>query len=263
MSILGQTRPVSELIVVDDGSSDDTASRLERYGTSIRYLSQRNQGPAAARNHGIREARGDFVTFLDSDDLWVPNKMLMMEIPWEFVERYPDVDFIFGKMANVFQDTGKENEDFINSEAREYLASKSGNLDRLFEHLIVQNFIGTPTLMARRESLMRVGFFDEKRKIGEDYDYWLRAAVLSRWGFVDEVLVKRRRHSGNLIADWIRWNVATAEVLEETAVPLSLSRRGASELLARRLGDLNYDIGSAYLKQGKMGSAYTFLNKGS
>jgi glycosyltransferase involved in cell wall biosynthesis len=256
-SILGQTCPVSEVIVVDDGSTDDTVSRMERYGTSIRYISQRNQGPAAARNHGIRVAQGDFVTFLDSDDLWVPQKV---EMQLEFIERNPSVDFVFGRMANVFQDTGVEDDDFINAEARDYLAENPGNLERLFEHLIVQNFIGTPTLMARRESLARVGIFDEKRKIGEDLDYWLRAAVLCKWGFIDEVLIKRRRHTGNLISDWIRWNIATIRVLEEVAGPLSVSRPGTSELLARRLANLNYDIGSAYFKQGKMGSAYAFLS---
>ncbi len=170
----------------------------------------------------------------------------------EFVEGHPSVDFIFGRMANVFQDSGLEKDDFINADAREYLVENAGNLERLFEHLIVQNFIGTPTVMARRESLARVGIFDEKMKIGEDLDYWLRAAVLCKWGFIDEVLIKRRRHTGNLISDWLRWNTATIHVLEETAAPLSISRPGASELLARRLGNLRImTLAPRILSRGK------------
>jgi glycosyltransferase involved in cell wall biosynthesis len=257
-SILGQTHPVSELIVVDDGSTDDTAIRLKKYGTAVRCISQSNQGPAAARNNGIREACGEFIMFLDSDDIWVPRKI---EIQLEFVAKNPDLEFIFGKMANVFQDTGLESDDIISPEAHRYLAENASNLERLFELLISQNFIGTPTLMARREAVARVGYFDEKRRIGEDFDYWLKASVQCRWGFVDEVLIKRRRHSGNSIGDWIKWNTATIQVLEETAGPLSLSRKGAPELLAQRLRELNYDIGSAYFKQRKMGSANAYLTR--
>jgi glycosyltransferase involved in cell wall biosynthesis len=257
-SVLSQTCPVSEIIVVDDGSTDDTVGRLKTYGTTIKYLNQRNQGPGAARNHGIRESKGDFITILDSDDIWVPQKL---EIQLRFAEQNPGVDFIFGKMVNVFQDTGLETEDFIIPDALRYLTENASNLERLFELLISQNFIPTSTLMARREAVTRVGFFDEKRRIAEDLDYWLKAAIQSRWGFVDEVLIKRRRHSGNLISDWIKWNIAAYHVLEDTARPLSLLRQNATEILERRLRELNYDIGSAYFKQGRMKSAYPFLKR--
>ncbi|HET7536321.1 MAG TPA: glycosyltransferase family A protein, partial [Candidatus Didemnitutus sp.] len=96
-SIFAQTQPVDEVIVVDDGSKDNTADVLRTYGDRVRYIRQQNAGAGAARNHGMREARGDYVAFLDSDDLWMPEKNARQQ---ELLRAHPEIDFLFGDMAN-------------------------------------------------------------------------------------------------------------------------------------------------------------------
>jgi glycosyltransferase involved in cell wall biosynthesis len=258
-SILAQTQPVSEIIVVDDGSTDDTAEIIKKYGPAIRCISQQNRGPAAARNRGIREARGDFVAFLDSDDLWVPKKI---ELQLDFFGRYPEIEFVFGNMVSFSTGTDRETPEIRDASVEDYLLAHSAGLENFFELLIVQNCVPTPTVMARHTSLKRVGDFDESRFIAEDLDYWLRAAICCRWGFVNSTLLKRRRHPDNLIASWTKRNVALVEVLERTARAAATGRPGAEDLINRKLREVCYDLGSAFLKQRDFKNAYTYLTAG-
>lgn len=258
-SIMAQSRPVNEIIVIDDGSTDDTLEGLKKFGHAIRYLRQQNRGPSAARNRGIKEARGDFVAFLDSDDLWVPGKI---EMQLNLFASNPHVDFCFGKMVSFFDEADDETPVIKDVASEDYLVTHQTNLEKLFELLIVQNPVATGTVMARRTSLDLVGDFDESRSISEDFDYWLRAAIRCRWGFVNSILMRRRRHSGNLVANWTKWNVARMQVLEQTARRLAVGRAGAEDLIIRTLRTSYYDLGSAFLKQCDFKSAYAYLGAG-
>jgi len=258
-SVLAQSRPVDEIIVVDDGSTDDTVERLKKYAPAVRCVSQENRGPSAARNRGIKEAHGDFVAFLDSDDLWAPRTI---ELQLDFFAHHPDTEFVFGNMVNFSQGTEKETPEIRDPAVESYLLANPAGLERFFELLIVQNIVATPTVMARRASLHQVGDFDETRSIAEDFDYWLRSAIRCRWGFVNATLSRRRRHTGNLIATWTRWNVALVQVLETTARSLAAARPGAEDLINRRLRALYYDLGSAFLKQCDFKRAHTYLAAG-
>jgi GT2 family glycosyltransferase len=95
-SALAQQAPGDEILVIDDGSTDDTASVIARYGSRVRYLRAENRGAGAARNRGIREARGDLVAFLDSDDEWMPGKL---DLARRFLAARPDVLFVFSDFA--------------------------------------------------------------------------------------------------------------------------------------------------------------------
>jgi glycosyltransferase involved in cell wall biosynthesis len=90
-SVLAQSSPASEIVVVDDGSTDDTAERVAAFGESVRYVAQPNAGASAARNLGIASSRGEFVAFLDADDVWHPRKL---EAQLEALARHPDLGML-------------------------------------------------------------------------------------------------------------------------------------------------------------------------
>jgi len=258
-SVFAQSRQVDEIIVVDDGSTDNTPEVLRPYGDRIRYIEQRNSGPGAARNRGLKEAKGDYIAFLDSDDIWVKDKT---KIQMDFFNRHPHLDFVFGDMANFTPTKDNDMPEIKNSEVHNYFTAHSSNLERIFDCLIIESVIPTPTVVFKRSCVSRIGFFDEKLKIAEDLDYWLRAARTCRFGFINAVLAKRRRHDGNLIKDWALMMEALIQVLtriEKTEVSLTAETK---RLLADKLYRTRYDLGSFFFKKGDFASAWVHLSKG-
>jgi hypothetical protein len=152
-SVLAQTRPVIEVLVVDDGSRDDTAAIAERCGAPVRVIRQANAGPSAARNHGARVAQGEWVAFLDADDAWRPEKLQQQA-------EYFDDSSVGAVHCYVVDVPPKYQYD--------------GELT--FDMLWQQNRIGTSTTVVRRAAWEALGGFDEDRElIGiEDYNFWLR-----------------------------------------------------------------------------------------
>jgi hypothetical protein len=162
-------------------------------------------------------------------------------------------------MANFADRAGNDSPEIKKPVIHDYLVRHATNLDRLFEWLIVENFIPTPTVMLRRSSVEKVGFFDETMTQAEDFDYWLRAARLLRSGYVDEVLIKRRRHEGNLVNDWVARESAHAQVLANIVkIDPDLPER-FRKLVRLRLDELHYDIASHYLKNRNFEDAFHHL----
>jgi len=185
-SVLAQTLRECELVVVDDGSTDDTAAVLARYGEAVRVIRQVNAGMSAARNAGIRAARGNLLAFLDADDWWHSDKLarqvtLMRERPeLGFCSTAARVVNPEGRLLNVWQcpDTS----------------------DDMLRTLFAENAAiagGCSAVMVRRELLDRVGLFDESLRGFEDPDLWIRLAAVSGYACIDEPLVEilRREHS--------------------------------------------------------------------
>jgi len=177
-SVLCQSYKAFELIVVDDGSEDGTAQKLGRYGRALRVVFQPRRGVAAARNLGIRSSEGGYLAFLDSDDLWRPDKL---EIQVAYMEARPDVRIC--QTEEIWMRSGIR----VNPKRRH--RKPSGDIFRSSLELCL---VSPSAVMMRRSLLDRVGGFDESLTVCEDYDLWLRIAVDTRVPLIPEPLVVKR-----------------------------------------------------------------------
>jgi glycosyltransferase involved in cell wall biosynthesis len=186
-SVLAQTYPHVELIVVDDGSKDDTRQVLARYGERLRYVHQENRGLSGARNTGIGHARGELLAFLDADDKWLPEKLSRQV---EALLANPRAAFAHTEVLYWDSQTGaaesrpKERHEFTGA---------------CYRRLFAGNQIIVSTALVRRERLEKVGLFDEaiRRPSTQDYDAWLRLARHAEVVYVPEPLVYYRVHAAN------------------------------------------------------------------
>ncbi len=179
-SVLAQTYTNFELIVVDDGSSDETQPLLASYGKAIISLYQENRGPAAARNVGIRAARHPLLAFLDSDDQFARNKLALQTAAMEV---QPDL------LISHTQETWFRNGQHLNQKRRH--TREGGDI---FARNLVLCMVGMSTVMARRELFDRIGLFDETLPCCEDYELWLRASVAHPFLLLDTPLTAK--HGG-------------------------------------------------------------------
>ena len=241
-SALAQRRPPEEILVIDDGSRDDTAARMAAYGERVRYVRQANAGPSAARNHGFRLARGEFLALLDSDDLWTPDRL---ERQLEVLQRHPDTDVVFGR--EVLFGAGQPDRDWNlhDPEVLRVLRLTTGPLVPILPLLIRENVVPTSTALFRRALLDRTGGIDESLRQAEDWDLWLRFALAgARFAYVPRPLSRRRMHDSNLIHDKEARMQATLAVLERHLPQLGDVRAVAE----RRCSELAYDLGSQRLR---------------
>ncbi len=251
-SVLRQTHPVDEIIVIDDGSTDNTPATIEQFGDKLRYIRQANAGPSTARNRGVAEAHGDFIAFQDSDDHWTPNKIATQ---LDFLSTHPRVEVVFGLMADVHTAADELIPVMRNQFVYDQLRRANGVVENMLGLLLLDNMIPTPTVLMRRACFDRIGGFDPNLHIAEDFDLWLRAAAEFQFGFIDDILLKRRRHEGNLInesATRLHYRLQVLERLpERLGAKLTVSRPD----LENQIRALRYDLGSLAFRQGKFRSA--------
>ena len=184
-SVLHQTVGGWELLVVDDGSTDDTERVLAPHRDHIRYLRTSSRGVSAARNLGVRETQGDWVAFLDSDDLWLPGKL---ERQLQALEASPETPLCY--TDEIWVRNGRR----VNPGARH--RKHSG---WILAHCLPLCIISPSSALMRREILEDVGGFDERLPACEDYDLWLRIALRYPVLFLEEkLIVKRGGHADQL-----------------------------------------------------------------
>ena len=186
-SVLEQTFDNFELIVVDDGSSDNTRELVEEFSDQrIRYVYQKNRGISAAMNTGIRAARGCYVARLDSDDMWLPD---MLETLAKVLDAHPKIGLAYGKA----QAMNKDGEPF--SQIRAYAGLYPEDSLR---SMLCGDCICNIAILVRRSCFEKAGLFDESLLVNEDWDMWLRVALHYPFAFVDQVLARYRYHDGNI-----------------------------------------------------------------
>ncbi len=183
-SVAAQTFRDYEVIVVDDGSTPPIADAVANHSTKPKIIRQVRQGPAAARNRGIADARADLVAFLDSDDLWLPTKL---ERYMDAMGRLPDVSIFYGPMLPM------------DSKGQAvHGRTKPRHQGRIIDQLFKSCFVDIPTVVCRKDLLTRAGGFNASLPVCEDYDLWLRLSLTESFGFIDEPLAKRRLHDDRL-----------------------------------------------------------------
>ncbi len=188
-SVLAQTYSRFELIVVDDGSTDHTASILRGYGDRVRYIYQRNARQAAARNKGLRHATGELMAFIDADDIWLPQKL---EKQVALFRQNPDLGLVYCSLREIDVE-GKPLRD-LRADLRGYV------LERVLLGKFSGGGGGSTSLIPRRV-LETVGDFDINLPPCEDTDLLWRIASRYPIDYVDEVLVLYRFHGSNAHAD--------------------------------------------------------------
>ena len=178
-SVLSQTVKPAEIIVVNDGSTDKSADVARQFEPLVRLICQENKGVGAARNTGINNASGEFLAFLDADDLWTENKL---EILHSYLQNNPGTDMVFGYV-----------EQFVSPELPD---EHKSNLKPELEKM--QGFLAGAMLI-KKTTFLKVGFFNEKLELGEFIDWFSRAKDLGlTYEVLPEILLRRRIHDANM-----------------------------------------------------------------
>ncbi len=236
-SVLSQKDQNFELIIVDDGSTDGTARIADLYKGSLRYLYQEQRGVSAARNLGIRQARGTWICFLDSDDLWNPRKL---EIQRSVMEKDPAMRISYTEeiwyRRGLRVNPGKKH------------AKQTG---WIFEHCLPRCIISPSSVMIPKSLFREIPPFDENLPVCEDYDLWLRISQRYPVHLIREPLItKRNGHEGQLSASgwgFDRYRVESiARLLQSRR--LSTSQRDAARTILRKKCTI---LSQGFYKRGK------------
>jgi glycosyltransferase involved in cell wall biosynthesis len=240
-SVFGQTLRDFEVIVINDGSPDtaDLEAALQPYTDRIHYLKQENRGLSGARNTAIQIAQGEFLAFVDSDDIWMPG-YLSAQIA--FLDRNPNVcaciadALLFGSCP----------------EPTVWKMLKEGDGPVLnFEQMLKREGGQLPSAtVARRQRVVQIGMFDEHMRIGEDIEFCVRLCFPDQSiGYLGEVLVKYRQRPGSLTDDPLRrkWSAAEINALRRLRETLDLSE-SHRKLLSKEIAaaDAAFALGDAY-----------------
>ena len=192
-SVCAQTYTDYEILVVDDGSTDDTKDVALPYSQRVTYLCQQNQGVSAARNHAVSKASGELLAYLDADDMWYPEKL---EKQVAFLDAHRECGMVHSEMSVI-----NEQDEILH--VRFYEETKrSVPQGYCMQQLLMRCHIQPLTVVERRSSFDRVGGFDERLLAAEDYLHWIMLAAEGQaLGYLAEPLGKYRWRTGSLMGN--------------------------------------------------------------
>lgn len=205
-SVLSQDYENYELLIIDDGSTDNSKDVIEKYMDSkkIRYLYQSNSGQSVARNRGIEEANGDFICFLDSDNRWLPGKL---SASVEAFERNPEADIVYGDVVLI----NEQGHEFSRKNMKRY----SG---KITTHLLKDNCVSMNTTMSKTNSIRAVGGFSGQVKVADDYDLWLRLSAEYTYKYIPKLMADYRVMTNQISSDKKRRFSSNEEIIRRFLV---------------------------------------------
>jgi glycosyltransferase involved in cell wall biosynthesis len=247
-SVLYQTFTDYEIIVVDDGSEDNTEDVMQQFGPRLRYIAcSSNLGVSAARNRGIMESEAPWIAFLDSDDYWLPQKL---DVQTTYLNTHP------GAVICQTQEAWIRNGRYVNPKKRHL--KPSGDI---FEPSLRLCLISPSAVMLRRSLMEEVGLFDEDFPVCEDYDLWLRIACRHTVHLIeDRLIVKEGGHPDQLSSRYRvgmdRFRIQALVKLIEGGSLNREQRQGAMEELSLKCRI----YGAGCIKRGKQDEGEDYLN---
>jgi glycosyltransferase involved in cell wall biosynthesis len=257
-SVLQQTVKPIEIIVVNDGSRDGTAEKLAAFGDRIKLISIPNGGVSNARNTGLKACSGELVAFLDADDVWYEDKL---ERQVEVFERHPDVGFCCCDFDILEAKTNSTTTNFAKHKHTSGIIFDAP-LPVPLAPLVCTNFVGTcSNVMIKNDVLEKIGLFNVNYKQAEDYDLWLRCALVTQFVLMSTVLLEKKSHETNLTNNFLE----TLLFHEKVLVDLPAISQAKAQLASIQnkylsaLASVRYDIGNLLYETGQRKRAFQYF----
>lgn len=228
-SVFAQTLLPDEVIIVDCGSKDGTKDAVLKSSQKITFIETKISGASAQRNTGISHAKGDFIAFLDDDDIWHPQKL---KIQMDFFETHPEIAMTSSEIVRI--------EDNI------IIKKPSWVFGDLYLKLFMESFIHTSTVIIKRDVFDKVGHFNEHYLRAEDYDLWLRISRIFSLAHTTSPLAWIRKCETRLSNDKIDLRNTAMKVLKEQYDPHKISERKYE----KRISNIEISLGRRYVMAG-------------
>ena len=233
-TVFQQTFKDYEVIVVDDGSQDETPDDMKQFAGRVKYIRKENGGSASARNRGIEESRGEYIAFLDSDDTWVPEKLVEQV---NVLDAHPNVGIVYARMP------------IINAQGERVGTKPAGVSGKNFQELLkVWGDLPTSTVMTRRECFDKAGMFDPALTTMQDIDMWLRIARhYDLHEIENKTLAYYYRHEDQITSSKIKVYGGLVKIYQKIFKTFADAPR---DLMVRRIASNQYMLSRSYYDEG-------------